>query len=128
MSFLKNSHLFFFIQAICLLSLIKADKIMNKQRNLDDLSDDIVILHLNDVHCGINDTIGYDGFVLYREELKKKYKNILTVDIGDHIQGGTIGAISEGSEIIDILNKIGFDVAILGNHEFDYGVEQLLSL
>ncbi|MBQ6285913.1 MAG: bifunctional metallophosphatase/5'-nucleotidase [Bacilli bacterium] len=101
---------------------------MNKQRNLDDLSDDIVILHLNDVHCGINDTIGYDGFVLYREELKKKYKNILTVDIGDHIQGGTIGAISEGSEIIDILNKIGFDVAILGNHEFDYGVEQLLSL
>ena len=71
MLFLKNFHLFFFIQAICLLSLIKADKIINKQRNLDDLSDDIVILHLNDVHCGINDTIVYDGFVLYLDELRK---------------------------------------------------------
>ena len=43
-----------------------------KERKLDDLSDDIVIIHLNDVHCGLNDTIGYDGFVLYRDELKKK--------------------------------------------------------
>ena len=33
------------------------------QRNLQTKSDDIVILHLNDVHCGINDTIGYDRFV-----------------------------------------------------------------
>jgi len=85
-------------------------------------------MHLNDVHCGVNDTIGYDGFVLYRDELKRNNPNVISVDVGDHVQGGTLGSISEGSAIIDIMNKVGFDVAILGNHEFDYGIEQLSKL
>lgn len=97
-------------------------------KNLDELSDDIVLLHINDVHCGINNTIGYDGYALYYDELKTKYKNVIKVDIGDHIQGGTIGPISEGDSINKIMNKIGFDVATLGNHEFDYGIEQLFKL
>ena len=37
-----------------------------------ELSDDIIILHTNDVHCGIMDKIGYDGLMLYKNELKKK--------------------------------------------------------
>ena len=98
------------------------------QRKLDDLSDDILILHTNDIHCDINDTIGYDGFVLYREEMKKKYKYIISVDVGDHIQGGTLGAISNGSAIIKIMNEVGFNVSCIGNHEFDYGIEQLIKL
>ena len=97
-------------------------------RNLDELSEDIVILHINDVHSGINNTIGYDGFELYYDELKSAYKNIIKVDVGDHIQGGIIGSISEGDAIIQIMNKVGFDVATIGNHEFDYGIEQLLKL
>ena len=71
------------------------------------------------------DAIGYDGLSLYKKELKKKYKHVILVDVGDHIQGGTIGLLSKGLDIIDIMNKIEYDVAILGNHEFDYGVEQL---
>ena len=97
-------------------------------RYLNNLSDDIVIMHINDVHCGINNTIGYDGYQLYYEELKNIYKNVIKVDVGDHIQGGVIGSISDGSAIIKIMNKIGFDVAVLGNHEFDYGIEQLFKL
>ena len=97
-------------------------------RNLDELSDDIVIMHINDVHSGINNTIGYDGFELYYDELKSIYKNIIKVDVGDHIQGGIIGSISEGDAIIKIMNKVGFDVATIGNHEFDYGIEHLLKL
>ena len=100
----------------------------NNERKLDELSDDIVIIHLNDVHCGFNDTIGYDGFVLYRKELEKKYKKVIAVDVGDHAQGGVLGAISEGEAVLDILNKIKFDVITLGNHEFDYGIEQLNKL
>ena len=97
-------------------------------RNLEELSDDIVILHINDVHCAINKTIGYDGFALYRNEMKKKYKNIITVDVGDHIQGGSIGAISKGEAIIKLMNKIEFNVVTIGNHEFDYGIDQLYKL
>ena len=52
---------------------LKKQSVKKDDRRLDeDLSDDIVIIHLNDVHCGLNETIGYDGFVLYRNELKKK--------------------------------------------------------
>ena len=81
----------------------------NDKRELEsELSDDIVIIHLNDVHCGLNDTIGYDGFVLYRDELKKKYKHVITADVGDHIQGGTLGAISQGDAILKLMNKMDF--------------------
>ena len=100
----------------------------NPRKLQEDLSDDIVILHINDVHSGLNDTVGYDGFVLYRDEMKKKYKNVITVDVGDHLQGGSICAISNGEAIIKLMNNIEFDVTILGNHEFDYGIEQLQKL
>ena len=105
------------------------EKFFQKKRllkKLEEYEEDIAIIHINDVHCGFNDTIGYDGFALYRNELKKKYKNIITIDVGDHVQGGTLGAISNGEAIIKIMNKIGFNISILGNHEFDYGIKQLI--
>ena len=80
------------------------EKQIKKIRKLQDLSDDIAIVHINDVHCGLNDSIGYDGFVLYRNELKKKYKYVISVDVGDHVQGGTLGSISEGMAMIKIMN------------------------
>ena len=107
---------------------IKIKQTKNNTRKLEELSEDIAIIHINDVHCGINNTIGYDGFVLYREELKKQYKYVITVDVGDFIEGGTVGLLSQGSAIVKIMNKIGFDVAVIGNHEFGYGVEQLFNL
>ena len=91
----------------------------------NDDEEDIIILHTNDVHCGLNDTIGYDGLMLYKRELQEKYKYILTVDTGDHIQGDTIGILSKGQDIINIMNEIEYDVVTIGNHEFDYGLEAL---
>ena len=88
-------------------------------------SKDIVILHTNDVHCGVRDTIGYDGLMLYKKQLLKKYNNVILVDAGDHIQGGTIGLLTGGEAIIKIMNKLGYEVATLGNHEFDYKIPVL---
>ena len=96
------------------------------KRGLDgEKSNDIIILHTNDVHCGVNDKIGYDGLMLYKKQLQQKYNNVLLVDAGDHIQGGTIGMITNGTAIIEIMNKLGYDAATLGNLEFDYGIPQL---
>ena len=84
-----------------------------------------VILHTNDVHAGYEDDIGYDGLALYKKELEKKYENVFLVDCGDAIQGAPIGAISKGIDVIRFMNYVGYDLATLGNHEFDFGVDAL---
>ena len=66
--------------------------------------------------------------MLYKRQLLQKYNNVILVDAGDHIQGGTIGQITNGEAIIEIMNKLEYDVVTLGNHEFDYGIEQLESI
>ena len=84
-----------------------------------------VILHTNDVHVGYQDNIGYDGLALYKKELEGKYEHVLLVDAGDAIQGAALGAMSKGEEIIKMMNYVGYDIAVPGNHEFDFGFEVL---
>lgn len=86
---------------------------------------DIIILYTNDVHCGIEDNIGYAGVVSYKESLKETTPYVTLVDCGDAIQGEFIGLTSQGSYIVDIMNEAGYDFAILGNHEFDYGMDKI---
>ena len=100
-------------------------KVKHLEEKTPELSDEIIILFTNDVHCAIMDNIGYDGLFLFKEELKKEYKTVLIADAGDAIQGGIVGILSKGMDIIKIMNLIEYDIAILGNHEFDYGLEQL---
>ena len=80
---------------------------------------DIVILHTNDVHCAYEN---YDKVAALAKEAD------LLVDVGDVIQGDVIGTLSEGSYIIEIMEKLGYDLAVPGNHEFDYGMERFLEL
>ena len=103
---------------------------VNSQRQLleEKNSDDIIILHTNDVHCGITDNIGYDGLMLFKKELQTKYEHVILVDAGDHIQGAAIGLLSYGSDIIKIMNELEYDASTIGNHEFDYKLEQLYKL
>ena len=102
---------------------------VNEKRELEnEKSNDIIILHTNDVHCGVQDTIGYDGLMLYKKQLLKKYNNVILVDAGDHVQGGIMGLVTNGESIIEIMNKLEYDAVTLGNHEFDYGITQLETL
>ena len=93
--------------------------------NGKDVTDDIVILYTNDVHCGIEENIGYAGVAAYKKAMEEKTPFVTLVDCGDAIQGDFIGLTSEGEYIVDIMNEVGYDYAVLGNHEFDYGMEQI---
>jgi 2',3'-cyclic-nucleotide 2'-phosphodiesterase (5'-nucleotidase family) len=87
-----------------------------------------MIFFTNDVHCGIEDGWGYAGVAGTRELVEELGINTLLVDAGDHVQGGPIGTLSRGQYIIDIMNMAGYDLAIPGNHEFDYGMDQFFNL
>ncbi len=84
----------------------------------------IVILFTNDMHCGVEDGMGFEGVARIKTALENAGKNVLLVDAGDAVQGGIIGTLSKGEAIVELMNALGYDVATIGNHEFDYGMEQ----
>ena len=90
----------------------------------------IVILHTNDVHCALDDAIGYAGLAAYAGALEEQYgaDRVTLVDAGDAIQGQAVGTLSQGEYIISLMNAAGYDLAVPGNHEFDYGVDRLMEL
>ena len=89
---------------------------------------EIIILHTNDIHCGITDNMGIDKVSQYKKDLKKQGYPVALVDAGDAIQGAPIGKLSTGESIIKIMNAVGYDFVIPGNHEFDYGMTRFLQL
>ena len=81
-----------------------------------------VILHSNDVHGAIDD---YAYMAALRDEYKGKGAEVILADAGDYSQGTAYVSITKGENAFDMMNAVGYDVATIGNHEFDYGWEQL---
>lgn len=90
--------------------------------------EDVAILYTNDVHTYIDNPISYDVIAAVKEELKTQYKNVLLVDAGDHSQGTVYGSMDFGETIIELMNAAGYDLATLGNHEFDYSMEGTMDI
>ena len=85
--------------------------------------EEVVILYTNDIHTYIDSNISYDVLAGLKAELQKTHKNVLLVDAGDHVQGTAYGSMDKGESIIKLMNAAKYDVATLGNHEFDYGMD-----
>ena len=113
-----------------LLMLFVAAGILGGMGSLQSLAadQDIVILFTNDIHCGVNDNIGYAGVALYKKEMLKETPYVTLVDAGDAVQGAPLGTLSEGEDIVAIMNEMGYEFAIPGNHEFDYKMPQFMRL
>ncbi len=93
----------------------------------DETPKDILVLYTSDVHCGIDQGFGYAGLAAIRDTAKKNY-DVVLVDNGDSIQGEPVGTMTTGEAIIDLMNNVGYDIAIPGNHEFDYGMDRFFEL
>ena len=113
-----------------LLTLFVAAGILGGMGSLQSLAadQDIVILFTNDIHCGVNDNIGYAGVALYKKEMLKETPYVTLVDAGDAVQGAPLGTLSEGEDIVAIMNEMGYEFVIPGNHEFDYKMPQFMRL
>lgn len=88
-------------------------------------SETIVILYENDVHCAVE---GYSKLAAMKNELKSEYEYVGVVSSGDFVQGGTLGAVSKGEYIVELMNLVGYDAIAPGNHEFDYTISRLTEL
>ena len=94
---------------------------------------EIVILHVNDFHSQIEPmrigrTAGLGGahrIAEYIEQVRKENKNVLLLDAGDYSQGTPYFTIFKGDLETQILNTVKVDVACLGNHEFDNGIDEI---
>ena len=91
-------------------------------------NDEIIILFTSDIHCGVKSGFGMVGLAQIKEMFKQNGYNVLLVDDGDAIQGDALGTLTKGQAIIDLMNAVHYDVAIPGNHEFDYGMDEFFAL
>lgn len=92
------------------------------------LTQDVVVLFTSDVHCGIDQGFGYVGLAAIRDAMQAAGNHVVLVDNGDSIQGEPIGTMTTGEANIQLMNAVGYDIAIPGNHEFDYGMDRFLEL
>ena len=80
------------------------------------LEKNLVVLFTNDIHCGIDQNWGYASLYAIKEYYSAN-NHVLLVDNGDAIQGEPVGTMTTGEGIIDIMNAVGYDIAIPGHPE-----------
>lgn len=117
----------------CLFTFLPLNTVAKKHKQL-------VILHTNDTHSTImplnpnldnKDLAGRGGFLrrvnLIKEE-RSQHPNLLLFDSGDFSQGSGYYTLFKGEVEIGLMNQMGYDAATIGNHEFDFGMENMAKL
>lgn len=94
----------------------------------DDKTKGFKIIYTSDMHGNLNGRISYANLKSYKKKMiDEGYKTVL-IDNGDIICGSKAGKYNDGSDIINIMNKTGYDYITIGNHDYVYGYERLLKL
>ena len=100
----------------------------------------LVVLHTNDVHSCImplnenldnKDIAGRGGFVRRVNMIKEQralHPDLLFFDSGDFSQGSGYYTLFKGDVEVGLMNQMGYDAVTIGNHEFDFGLENMARL
>lgn len=122
---MKRLHLIIFM---ALLSVVSVGAKTKKQ---------LVVLHTNDVHSCImplnenldnKDIAGRGGFIRRVNMIKEQralHPDLLFFDSGDFSQGSGYYTLFKGDVEIGLMNQMGYDAATIGNHEFDFGLDNM---
>lgn len=127
----KNRKLFSIILSFVLaLGIIVAP--LNSTVFAEEAEKQIIIVHTNDTHSrlkeGDYDGMGFAKIATKVKEIRKENENVLLLDAGDTLHGLPIATISKGETVIGIMNSMGYDAMVLGNHDFNYGYDRLVEL
>ena len=100
----------------------------------------LVVLHTNDTHSCImplnqnldnKDLAGRGGFlrrINMIKEQRRQHPNLLLIDSGDFSQGSGYYTLFKGEVEVGLMNMMGYDAATIGNHEFDFGMDNMARL
>ena len=95
----------------------------------NDDTDHLVILHTNDTHSSIDPDMKDNGGIARRkviiDSVRAARSNVMLVDAGDAVQGSLYFTLFGGEVERVLMNEMGYDIRILGNHEFDRGMDKL---
>ncbi len=93
---------------------------------------DLFIIHTNDVHArvtaGEDDGAGYAKLATIIKTARSITNNVLVLDAGDVTHGTNFANLFNGATIGDLLIMSGYDAVAPGNHDFNYGIDNLLAL
>lgn len=108
--------------ALCLLAPAVAEEAAGP------LSGKLVILHTNDVHgraVADDESFGYARIAALKKNLQAQGADVLLFDAGDYSQGTPLVNLGYGKNAVTFMNAAGYDAATIGNHEFDWGTDNL---
>lgn len=92
----------------------------------------LVILHTNDTHArileGKNDGMGFAKMLTKISQVRAENPNVLLLDAGDTLHGQTFASLTKGENMVKLLNLMKYDAMTPGNHDFNYGQDQLMTL
>ncbi len=82
----------------------------------------------NDINPDQADKAGYMRRFVLLDELRQQYPDLLLLDCGDFSQGSVYYSLFKGEVEVKLMNEMHYDACTIGNHEFDYGVENMARL
>ncbi|MBR6490629.1 MAG: metallophosphoesterase, partial [Muribaculaceae bacterium] len=89
----------------------------------------LIVISANDTHSQIEPSGDNLGGVFRRraafDEIRRNNKNVLAVHAGDAVQGTLYFSMFKGDIEYALIDSLGYDIIILGNHEFDNGIDDL---
>ena len=88
----------------------------------------LVILHTNDIHgraVADGESFGYARIAMLKKNLQAQGAEVILMDAGDFCQGTPLVNLGYGKNAVEFMNVTGYDIATLGNHEFDWGSDNM---
>ena len=88
----------------------------------------LVILHTNDIHgraVADGESFGYARIAMLKKNLQAQGAEVILMDAGDFSQGTPLVNLGYGKNAVEFMNVTGYDIATLGNHEFDWGSDNM---
>lgn len=93
-----------------------------------DLTGTLVILHTNDSHGRAGDGMGFASVAALKQTYTSLGATVFVLDAGDTLHGMPIATADRGASIVELMNAVGYDAMVPGNHDFNYGSDRLLEL